>query len=859
MSFPKAKLKRFNDITVFSSPFGGKKDNSASKKSKKNGSASDLTDDPKTDSKTKSSAYRLFRTPSLPRRLKFRSTSDSTPKKTPSCTKTSVAGIIPLPVAIQQKEALHMAATEINHKNQRLAECEKMVTVLRTKYDKAADDNAILRIQLDAFIRKIEEADKSNQLLEKIAKGSILKIKELEEERSHIVGGYEKIVKQLEETIDKSAKECKDKDETIEYFQLENGTFLVALQQYDYRIERLMDEKMNLLRENAILVAAHKEDKRQMTEELQQLRENAKNFDMQLLEAQKRIKTLESDLEDEGATVAYLHDDLESCQTEIEQLDLKLKETESVAVLERAKLLKTHIQQLAEMEKNKMVEIEKIHEMTEEKIRIAGIQAEERIRTLDRDIETAVNRETTLWRSELNRCQKIAENEIIQIECEKNDLRTLLDEANELLRTKDCKITELENLLRNEDDINVTSKRETESELKKLQEAYQKLLTEKHNYQLTLENTRSTVGILMERLKRSDTDVEVLNLENSSMNCENERLKEQILRLEDEKEELRSALEALRNSSMVLQTEMKTRETLFKQLINSESQTLDVVDKLGKMFMNQIDEGTGKYSEMYADLKKRCDIQETYIKDMKSLLEEFSNGIELARIELDIKDQKLNDLEEENRTIKLESMQYKFKCQQFETESSSGRADGGRPPNPSPDQTLQTSDDVEPTQAVHDLLQELEKEIDDAVETEQHHQMHMIDDFVDWNTNHAHENVVLKEKLVDMTKRVEELEAQLKDGLTCSSGKRFECYREDNMILKERISQLEYVTRDQESTITVLKGLIDGNPPASMSAPTTPNKLQRKHLGGTPKTPKSLFGKENHSPAMVKILRERNN
>uniref|UniRef100_A0A1B0DLF9 Uncharacterized protein n=1 Tax=Phlebotomus papatasi TaxID=29031 RepID=A0A1B0DLF9_PHLPP len=448
------------------------------------------------------------------------------------------------------------------------------------------------------------------------------------------------------------------------------------------------------------------------------------------------------------------------------------------------------------------------------------------------------------------------------MEYEKRDLKALLDDGNELMREKDKKIAELERILKAEDDIYSTARRDCEAEIKKMQEAYQKLMTEKHSYQLTLENTRSTVNILMERLKRSDTDVEVLNLEKSSMNCEIEHLKEQILRIEEEKEELRGALETLHKSSMALEVEMKGREALFEQLMNSEAETLAVVDNLGKLFQDRIDEGAGKYAEMYNDLKKRYEVRETYIKDMKSLLEEFADGIELARIELDLKDQKLNDLEEENRTIKLESMTYKFKCQQFETESN-GSTDGVRPPNPTPDPTREAPEGVESNQVIQELIKELEKETDDAVQTETARQIRLLEDFVDWNTDHAEENKKLRQQLSEMMNKVEKLEAQIRQEAKFerkpTAEKRFECYREDNMILKERISQLEFVNKDQEVTINVLKDLIDFNP-ATHSAPVTPHKRKDRNLQGTPKTPKSLFagGKENLSPS-TKVLRQRNN
>ncbi|XP_059622970.1 coiled-coil domain-containing protein 186 [Phlebotomus argentipes] len=831
MSFPKAKLKRFNDIAVFSSPFGGKRDNSASKKDEKSGSASDLDSVKSASKSSKSSAYRLFRTPSLPRRLKFRTNSESTPKKSTSSVKTNAGGI-PLPPAIKQKESLEIATLELKEKCDKLIECEYLVAALKSKYEDILDENSALR-------KTVDELEMSNKLLQQVADGSVKKIEELEVERAIILRDYEMGVGELIRSNQQLQLDCQEKDEAVQFLQLETESFRVSLEQCEIRIGQFIDEAMDLRRENAV----HKEEVQKLSSELT----SAQNHGKQLTEEFSRARQI----------IAELTEELRDCQIELDNHDLRLKEVESVAVLERAKLLKSHVEQLAEVEREKLTDIDKINEAAEEKIRIAGLQAQEKIRGLQREIEVAVGRETSIWRSELDRCQKIAENEILQMEYEKRDLKTLLDDANELMREKDRRITELEHLLKEEDDTYAIARRDCEVEIKKTQEAYQKLMTEKHNYQLTLENTRSTVNILMERLKRSDTDVEVLNLEKSSMNCEIERLKEQILRTENEKEELRCALEALHKSSVALEVEMKAREALYEQLMTSEAETLVVVDNLGKLFQDRIDEGASKYAEMYSDLKKRYEMRESYIKDMKNLLEEFADGIELARIELDLKDQKLYDLEEENRTIKLESMTYKFKYQQFEAESDghAGKSSGLRPPNPTPDPTREAPEGVESNQAIQELIDELQKEASPVVTR----QICLLDDFASWNcADQGDENRILRQQLGEMVKKVEKLEAETQNSMP---EKRFECYKEDNVILKQRICHLESVTKDQEVTINVLKDLIDLNTTTN-SAPVTPHKPRRERnvQSGTPKTPKCLFmdGKENLSPAS-KVLRQRNN
>lgn len=448
-----------------------------------------------------------------------------------------------------------------------------------------------------------------------------------------------------------------------------------------------------------------------------------------------------------------------------EMHEMKVKELESIAVLEQAKMLKDHKETLCALKEASDKERDRMNELAEEKIRIAEIQAEQKLNGMDATIDQSIQQEKQIWKMELEKCQKIAEREIMQCEFEKQDLKTLLDSANDLIREKDEKIDELQKQIRFEIAQYVKSREELDAEMEETQRECTRLLTDRYNYQMALKNHQATMKILMERLKKSDKDVEILKAELDSciaakldVEANNLKLVEEMQMLTMEIEEYRHALTALRNSSVNLEREMLEKESMYEKIMRSENETLETVNKIGKLLNDKVEENISKYAELYNDVKKKYDIREKYIKDMKSLLEEFATGIELARLELDMKEKQLLELQEENKNIKLEIMTYKFKCEQFEKYELEQRV-----PNPSPElvnddldgdgDKFASEDAMVSNQLIENIIVQLEKEAqNESLKNELNTEIYSDEDKI------SAENMQLKEKLVEKERQIEFLQ-----------------------------------------------------------------------------------------------------
>ena len=90
-----------------------------------------------------------------------------------------------------------------------------------------------------------------------------------------------------------------------------------------------------------------------------------------------------------------------------------------------------------------------------------------------------------------------------------------------------------------------------------------------------------------------------------------------------------------------------------------------MIQMVGKMnnFFNE------KFFEI-AELKKSFETRDKNLKQMTTtVLEEFSVGIELAKIELDEKQKRLHEIDNENKSIKLENLQLKMKLSEQQQEN----------------------------------------------------------------------------------------------------------------------------------------------------------------------------------------------
>lgn len=732
--------------------------------------------------------------PSLPRRLKFnRQHSDLTPKEK---SETVVKSLFK-DHGKKDKDALEAATIELQNKTKTLNEYEQRMEDLRKKSyqlsclhrhkDEIIDE---MEIRINELTKELGESDRANDFLKSISEKSIEKIEVLEAEIRLILKNHENEIDflieinaeeekrsecykmknaKLKEEIATVKKELIDAADEVDALRENVKRNVEKLQAIEDRCQKTMDENVMLLTE--IEEISHQAEKdmlkfvdenEKMLRDLDNLRAEKANLLNEMSAKESIIAALNDEIIANDVDLDSKRDDiklafnadLKSISAKYEQQiatmkevnDMKIKEIESIFVLERAKLIADHTEKVRHLKSINQSEIERTNELAEEKIRISEVQFEQKLHAMESTIEQSIMHEKYMWQTELDKCQKIAEAEIVQCEFEKQDLKTLLQSANELMRDKDETIGELQTKLNQENANYFKLREEYENEIKETRKECSRIMTEKYNYQLTLNNTRSTVNILMERLKKSDTDVEILKNdldllteEKVKEEARNIKMAEELVQLRADADEYRNALAALRHSSLALEREVKEKESVFEKLMTSEEETLETVNKIGKLFNDKLEENISKYIDMYNEIKSKYDSRETYIKDMKALLDEFATGIELARIELDTKDKLLYDLQQENKMYKMENMTYKFKCEQLESEHNDvDKADDG----------------MISKSAIAKIITQLEC---DGIESNELTNTSLFCDEDKW----VAENSTLKERLAEKSKQIEFLKEML--------------------------------------------------------------------------------------------------
>lgn len=779
--------------------------------------------------------------PSLPRRLRFnRQHSDLTPSKG---WKDSGSSSMLLVEEKERKQAnaLDAANDDIKKKTDVIIDLSQQISQLQEdlqRLHKSTSDTDESISQKDAKIAELEnkgnDLEKANSILKATCDESIEKINVLEFEIKTIVKDHDAEMNKLIQKniyLDGKCEKLKNGNrlmsEKIEALKndLETATHNVRthkellqcetekLNEKDSEYRKLLDENIQLLEGIERIkkqadddMLSYMSENRKLTAELDVIRQDKSKVITELYLKEELINALQEELGEKTVEMDAERDELkETMNAELNAIikkyeqqmatlkevnDIKVKEIESISVLERAQLIIEYKEMIASLKDANEEERVRQNESAEEKIRIAEIQSEQKLNALEATIEQSIQQEKYICKSEIEKCQKIAEREIMQCEFEKRDLKTLLESTNELLRERDEKIedlrqqltcVEVSNLIRSRDDL--------ESKLNEMQRERGRMLSERYNYQIALNNTRSTVNILMGRLQKSDTDVELLKDEldailQSKLEMENVNIKlvKELEYLTKEIEEYRLALTALRNSSLTLEREVLEKESVFEKIMTSEQETLETVNKIGKLFNDKLEENINKYAELYNDIKKKYDARETYIKDMKALLEEFATGIELARIELEMKDKQLSELQDENKNIKLEIMTYKFKCEQFERYAKEQRV-----PNPTPEsidergdgKTLNLSDDegMVSNQLIENIIVQLEKEAEsENFAAEFNTEMYSDEDKI------SAENLYLKEKLSEKMRQIDFLQemVEIENG-----------HAAENFALRHQINEFE--------------------------------------------------------------------
>uniref|UniRef100_A0A1A9ZFC2 Uncharacterized protein n=1 Tax=Glossina pallidipes TaxID=7398 RepID=A0A1A9ZFC2_GLOPL len=598
----------------------------------------------------KSKGLRLFRTPSLPHRLRFRQNSDITS----AVSTTSTASSTPLASAtttpskesskavgrLKGKEALHQ---EIRHKNDLIENYLSQIDVLKRHVEqlkeaesKIREEHANVEQKTERMIHELSDENKSHKefndrLVAENARyaENILKLENEIKKLNH------EHLTQVEE-LKSLSEELKGKN-----YQLESDYAKQSEQSEKYVL------KISKLTQEIKEACEHLSLSEERAQESFELIENLKNTNDTLI---GDMKTLQRQIEQDALAYAQetkiIQNEMECLRTERNTLKIDLAskcdfiKSLQDELLDKNCEIDAHCDTIRQLcrEKAKFVERERLLDSVEEKVRQAEVQVEQKVQKLESDLENALEREKAYWRAELDKRQKMAENELIKIELEKQDVMVLLESTNDMLRERDEKIQKYEDQLRNGIDYYVQLTDNLQKQVVDLKQDMAKTITEKYNYQLTLNNTRSTVNILMERLKKSDSDVEQLKAELESVQLAKRTLEQSYLQLQSELEKMRTQLS---DSEEALSSLRDSSETLQKE--------------------ERIEADAAKYLEMYNELRNKDETREMYMQDMKKALDEFATVLQFAQIELDSKENVLTKVREECEQLKLENIALKSK------------------------------------------------------------------------------------------------------------------------------------------------------------------------------------------------------
>ncbi|KRF78984.1 uncharacterized protein Dvir_GJ25813, isoform C [Drosophila virilis] len=673
MSFSKAKLKRFNDVDVVcGSPAANSNSNSSAgstgsatptaaagpppperkeqiekffKDAVRFASSSKEAKEfaiPKEDKKSK--GLRLFRTPSLPQRLRFRPAASHTAEAA-SGSGASTAASTPLHSAtttpvkeaksanrLKGKEALQQ---EIRNKNELIESYLSQLDVVRRHVDQLKESEVKMREEHE------QTAAKTEQLLQALSSenlGHKQRNEQLSLEQTQLLERYGQLEQQLQQQREQHERQ-------VERLLAENEAYKLANEQLQQACEQQQTTQQQLQAQLDELQA-----------QLNEARSTCSSAQQQNTEHLERIQSLQSQNAELLSNVQELKQQIEQDalaygqETKISQTELECLRVERNTLKNDLANKCTLIRSLQDELLDKSCEIDAhcdtIRQLCQEQAKHAEQQQAQQ--QVENELESAVEREKCYWRAELDKRQKLAENELIKIELEKQDVMVLLETTNDMLRQRDEKLQKCEEQLRNGIDYYIQLSDTLQQQLVQLKQDMAKTITEKYNYQLTLNNTRSTVNILMERLKKSDADVEQYKAELESVQLAKGALEQSYLTLQADAAQLRqqltesqAALEALRSSSQTLQQEIANS---FQERIDGDAQL-------------------AHYCDMYSDLKRKDETRELYMADMKKALDEFATVLQFAQLELDNKEQLLLKVREECEQLKLENIALKSKQQ----------------------------------------------------------------------------------------------------------------------------------------------------------------------------------------------------
>ncbi|XP_070500439.1 putative leucine-rich repeat-containing protein DDB_G0290503 [Chironomus tepperi] len=390
--------------------------------------------------------------------------------------------------------------------------------------------------------------------------------------------------------------------------------------------------------------------------DIDKLNKQIKDLEQQNVEKIHEINDLNFEIDNMKIAEVFLEKTAMQAIDKINKSDEKVKE-----ILQNHDVLLHHMDRMSSENENLMKLNEKLTKSNDEFIKIN----EERIKEMEKQLAAKCEELHKLkYRlHEKNNIIKNFEFELGKKTVENLELSTKLEKSDENLKIFEVQhegnLKMLKNSYENEIFFLNSQLTKVQTQLVKMNKSQKKIQSmdlesqidfenqktkfemEKRNYDITIKNYQNIIEVISLRLKKSDTDVEYVMKENAQLKSENK--------------ELRTNYENLRSSAENLKKSFDDKNKFVEQLMStSESEMITMVGKMNDYFNE-------KFFEI-AELKKSFDIRDKNLKKMTStVLEEYTIGIELARIELDEKQKKLTEYENEIKSIKFENLQLKMK------------------------------------------------------------------------------------------------------------------------------------------------------------------------------------------------------
>lgn len=427
--------------------------------------------------------------------------------------------------------------------------------------------------------------------------------------------------------------------------------------------------------------------------DIEKLSKQMKTLERQNNEKVTEINELNSEIENMIIAEGFLEKIAMQAIDKVNKSDGKVKE-----ILQNYDVLLHHMDRMSCENENLLTLNEKLTTSNDEFMKIN----EERLREMDRMLKQKCDELQRVKHkmAEKNNLIKTFEFELGKKTMENLELNNRVGKSDEHMRIFEIQHEENLKMLKNSYETEIfflnTQLSKVQNQLMKLSKSQKKIQSmdletqidfenqkskfeiEKRNCDITIKNYQNIIEVLSLRLKKSDSDVEIVMKDN--------------VQLKSELSEMRTNYEKLRGSAENLKKNFDDKNQLIEQLMStSETEMISMVSKMNDYFNE-------KFFEI-AELKNNFDIRDKNLKKMTStILEEYTIGIELARFEIDEKQKKLTDYETEIQAIKFENLQLKMKLSE------------GRQSNATAVTTLATIEEETATDDEKKNIQEREEE-----------------------------------------------------------------------------------------------------------------------------------------------------